>query len=326
MELFLAEDAGGRVVGRVAAIENGRHLEVHRDGTGFFGFFEVATPETAAGVATAHALLDAAEEWLRARGLTRVVGPASPTLHDTAGLLVRGFDRPPAVMMPYNPPAYQGLLLDRGFVRAVTLRAYYGAWKHLDADRLRRGADAVRRRYPGLVLRSADIRRYGEELELVHRLYDSCFAGEWGFVPLTDAEFAQMARSMRPIIDSRLVLFIEARGEPIGFALSLPNVNLALRHVRNGRLTPANAARLAAYLRFGAVSEFRTILLGVAPAWRRRGMDALLILKTIEAGHAAGYHASEMGWVMAHNRPLTNALDTLGGVVDKEYALFERTL
>jgi GNAT superfamily N-acetyltransferase len=325
MELFLAEQAG-RVVGRVAAISNGRHLQVHRDGAGFFGFFEVGAPTMPAGAGVARALLHEAAAWLRERGLERMVGPVSPTLHDTSGVLVRGFDRPPAVMMPHNPEGYEALLLDSGFERLVTLLAFYGAWRHLDVERLRRGTAAVRRRYPDLRVRPADTRRYDAELGLVHRLYDQCFAEEWGFVPLTGAEFAQMGRSMRPIIDSRLVLFAEAGGVPVGFALSLPDVNRALRHVRSGRLSPANAFGLAARLRFGGLPEFRTILLGVAPEWRRRGVDALLVLETVEAGRAAGYVAAELGWVMAHNRPLINALQSLGAVVDKEYAIFERRL
>lgn len=317
-ELFLAERAG-ETVGRVAAVVNGRHLDRFADGAGFFGFFECADDAEAAGQ-----LLGAAADWLRARGLTRVYGPTNPSLHDTAGVLTAGFDRRPAVMMPYNPPYYAALLEGRGFREAVGLGAYHAAWKHLDRDRLRRGAALVHGRYPGLAFRPADAARWDAEARLIQDLYARVFADTWGFVPLSDREFARMAREMRTILDPGLVLILEDGGVPVGFSLGLPDVNPLLQANRGGRLTGLPRVLLRA--RLSPPTEFRVLLLGVVPERRGRGLDALLALETIERGREAGYGAAELGWVMDTNGPLLRALRHFGAVEDKRYALYEKAL
>lgn len=317
-ELFVAERAG-KVVGRIAAIVNGRHLDRFADGAGFFGFFECADDAEAAG----H-LLDAACAWLRQRGLTRVWGPTNPSLHDTAGVLTAGFDRRPAVMMPYNPPYYAELLEGHGFQPTVGLGAYHAAWKHLDRDRLQRGAALVHRRYPGLTFRPADAARWEAEARLIEDLYARVFADTWGFVPLSPREFARMAREMRKILDPDLVLILEDNGVPVGFSLGLPDVNPLLQPNRSGRLSGLPGVLLRA--RFGTPTEFRVLLLGVVPERRGRGLDALLALETIERGRAKGYSAAELGWVMNTNGPLLRALRHFGAVEDKRYALYEKDL
>jgi GNAT superfamily N-acetyltransferase len=321
MALFLAEDARGAAVGRVAAIVNGRHLATHADGTGFVGFFECPDAPLVAA-----ALLGQACDWLHAQGLTRALGPVSPTLNDVSGCLVDGFDRPPSIMMPWNPPHHEALYLGAGFRRATTQWAYHGAWKHLDRARLARGVALVERRHPELRVRTAELRRFDAEIAVLRDLYTRCFAGTWGFVPPTEAEFAQMARAMRPVIDPRIVFILEQAGRPVGFSLSLPNVNQLLAGVRDGRLFPLGIIRLLLGGWLGAISEFRTLLLGIVPELRRLGLDALLVHATIEDGRRAGYAAGELGWVADDNTPMRNLLARLGAVVDKQYALFEKPL
>lgn len=317
-ELFVAERAG-EMVGRIAAIVNGRHLARFDDGAGFFGFFECADDAEAAG-----RLLDAAADRLRVRGLTRIWGPVNPSLHDTSGVLTDGFDRRPAVMMPYNPPYYAALLEGHGFRPTVGLGAYHAAWRHLDRDRLRRGAALVHRRYPRLTFRPADGARWDDESRLIQDLYTRVFAGTWGFVPLSDREFARMAREMRTILDPDLIQILEDDGVPVGFSLGLPDVNPLLQANRNGRLTGLPGILLRA--RYAPPTEFRVLLLGVVPERRGRGLDALLALETIERAREKGYNAAELSWVMDTNGPLRRAMEHFGAVVDKRYALFEKAL
>lgn len=321
IEPFLAEDEGGRVVGRVAAIVNGAHLKRHGDGAGFFGFFEcVERYEVAA------ALLDAAAGRLRAQGLSVMRGPANPSINECSGLLAGGFDRTPATLMPYNPPYYEDFLLRSGFERKMTMWAYYAAWKHLNAERLRRGAELVRRRMPGLRVRPPDMRRFAEEARVMCAIYNRAFDAGWGHVPLSEEEFLQMAKDMRPVLDPNLVFFLEDEGRPVGFSLSLPDVNALLRHLPDGRLLPFGFLKLLARARFAGNRECRTAVLALLPEYQRRGLDSLLVLSTIEAVRRHGYVGGELSWVMDDNAVLKNALRRLGAVVDKEYAWFERPL
>src|SRR5690606_34324215 len=232
IELFLAEDGRGQVVGRVAAIVNGMHLAKYDDDVGFFGFFE-----TIEDYPVAEALLDAATGWLRDGGLRAVRGPVNPTINDVAGLLVEGFDRPPSILMPYNNPYYEDFLLRYGFERAMTMFAYYVHDAYLDADRLERGAALVRRRHPNLRVRTLDMSRYMDEALLAHEIYNEAWSGNWGSVPMTDAEFRHLANDLKQIIEPDLVVFVEVqdeagRWEPVAFSVSIPNLNQAIRHLK----------------------------------------------------------------------------------------------
>ena len=320
-QLFLAEDAAGTAVGRIAAIVNGMHLRKYDDGAGFFGFYEAPDDEAAAA-----ALLGAAAEWLRGQGLRSLRGPANPTLNDVAGLLVEGFDTEPSILMPYNKPYYEAQLRAYGFERVMTMYAYYVHEKYLDARKLERGAELVRRRNPGLRLRTLDMGRFMEEARVVMDIYNEAWSENWGHVPMTEREFEHLAADLKQVIEPDLVYLLELDGEPVAFSVTIPNLNQALKHVRGGRLFPLGLPTLLAYAKLGAVYETRMPLMGVRKAHHGKGFDAVLILETIQRGRRMGYDACEMSWVLETNKPLLNALDHLGAVRDKTYALFETAL
>ncbi len=316
---FLATDEEGRVTGRMAAIVNGMHLDKYDDAHGFFGFFECVEDES-----VAHALFDAAAEWLRLLGMKGMRGPASPSLNDTAGLLVDGFDREPSILMPYNPPYYEGFIESWGFERAMTMWAYYLHKKYVKIDKLRRGSKIVMRRNPGLTLRSLDMDRFDEEARAIREVYNDAWSDNWGHVPMTEAEFEHLTDDMRQIIDPKIIFLLEDAGEPVAFSISIPNLNLAMRHIPNGRLLPLGLPKILAYSTFGGIYEVRMPLMGVRKEYQGRGLHAPLVLATIDAGPAIGYDACEMSWVLDTNTVLKNALVDMGGVTDKEYALYER--
>lgn len=321
VELFVAEDNGGKVVGRIAAIRNGMHLKKYDDNVGFFGFFE-AVDDTAVFAA----LMDCAAGWLRARGLTAMRGPTNPSLNDTSGLLVEGFDRDPSILMAYNKPYYEAYLLRYGFERAMTMFAYYVHKKYVDVEKLERGAAIVRRRNPNLKLRTMDMSRFMEEAMIAKDVYNEAWSENWGHVPMTDHEFEHLAKDLKQVIEPDLVYFLELDAEVVAFSVTIPNLNQALKHVRNGRLLPMGLPTLLARAKLGGVYETRMPLMGVRKAYHGRGFDALMVLETIKRGMAKGYDSCEMSWVLESNKRLTNALDKMGAIVDKTYALFEKQL
>lgn len=319
-QLFLAE-RGGEVVGRIAAIVNGMHLEKYADGNGFFGFFE-----TIEDYSVAEALLGAAMDWLREQGLTGVRGPTNPSMNDTAGLLVEGFDREPSILMPYNPPYYLDFLQRYGFERAMTMWAYYVHEAYVNKEKLRRGAEIVFRRNPGLTLRTLDTSRFMEDAKHAMRIYNAAWSQNWGHVAMTEHEFEHLAKDLKQIVEPDLVYFLELDGEPVAFSVTIPNLNQALKRIPSGRLFPLGLPKLLAYAKMGAIYEVRMPLMGVLPEYRGRGFDAPLIDQTIRTGIAKGYDACEMSWVLDVNAPLVNALDKLGAVRDKEYAMMEMAI
>lgn len=318
MQLFLALDINGRVAGRIAGIINGMHLKTHADNAGFFGFFE-----TQEHFEIAEALLDAAASWLREQGMRIIRGPANPSLNDTSGLLVDGFDRVPSIMMAYNPPYYEDYLHRWGFSRVMTLWAYYIHRKHVAIERLRRGAAIVRRRNPGLSLRTLDMSRFDEEVTTIREIFNEAWSDNWGFVPATDHEFSHLANAMKQIVDPRMCFFVEMDGKPVGFTVTLPDINPALQRLPNGRLFPFGLAKLLILTKFAKVRELRMPLMGIRKAYHGRALDVLPVLETIEKCTDYGYYASETSWVLDDNHVMKNLLDSIHAVVDKEYAILE---
>ena len=319
LQMFLAEDPSGNIVGRIAGIVNGMHLKKYNDGNGFFGFFECEERyETAA------ALFDAAAAWLCEQRLTGMRGPANPTLNDIAGLLVNGFDRSPAILMPYNPSYYEDYLLQYGFDRAMTMWAYYVHQKFSDMKRLRRGAEIVKRRTPGLKLRTLDMSRFKEEARVILDIYNEAWSDNWGFVPITDAEFNRLATDLKQIVDPNMVFILEKDGEPVAFSLSLPDINPALKLLPKGRLLPFGLLKLLASTKLGGVHEVRMPLMGARKAYQGRALDVIPVLATMERGPGHGYFGCETSWVLDTNDVLKNLILSIGATVDKEYALFEK--
>lgn len=318
IQSFLAFDSEGEVVGRISAIVNGMHLKKYNDATGFFGFFESIDNKV-----VANALLDRAAEWLRAKGLRAMRGPTNPSMNDVAGLLVDGFDRSPFIMMPYNHRYYHQLLTDYGFERVMTMWAYYIHYMYAKPERLVKGAELMRRRNPSLKMRNIDMSRFDEEAKIILDIYNDAWSDNWGHVEMLESEFKHLAKEMKQIVDPNIIYVVEDDGVPVAFSISLPNLNLALKKVKNGRLFPTGLVKLLAHTTFGDVNECRTLLMGVRKSHRGKGIDVIMNDAIVKDGPLHGYPASEMSWVLDSNRALTNALDSLGGVKDKEYGMFE---
>ncbi|MBT8399252.1 MAG: hypothetical protein KJO98_02150 [Rhodothermia bacterium] len=318
---FLAEDEQGATLGRIAGIINGMHLQKYGDSVGFFGFFEAVND-----FEVAEALIRAAEGWLLEQEMTAVRGPVNPSLNDVAGLLVSGFEKKPFVMMPYNMDYYPDFFQRLGYERAMTMWAYFLHRKHGKFEKLWRGRDLILRRYPNLTVRTIDMSRFDVEAQAILDIYNEAWSENWGHVPMTDAEFAKIAKEMKQIVEPELVIIVEDEGEPIAFALSLPNINQALQHVSDGRLFPSGILQLLLRMKFGGVTTVRTMLMGVRKGYRGRGLDSVLVACTVENSYGLGYSAGELSWVLDSNEVLLNHLESIGAVKDKEYVMLEKQL
>lgn len=312
VRLFLAR-RDGVAVGRVAGIINRLHLERWKDRAGFFGFFE-AVPDDA--VATA--LLDGVTRWLGSRGLTAVRGPVNPSIHDECGLLVEGFDRPPCLLMPYNPPYYAALLEGAGLRAIRDLVSYVVEVRRLLPGRAEHVARAAEER--GIRVRRLDPRRLAAEAEVIRTLYNAAWAGNWGAVPMTAEEASELAARLRPVLVPELALIAERGGRPVGFTLCLPDYNPALRLLR-GRVTPWGLARFL--WRRRRLEGVRLMALGVVPEARRQGVDALLFRETLAAVRRRGYRWVEAGWILEENAVTRRAAERWGGRVVKRYRFYE---
>ncbi len=314
-ELILAR-RDGRVVGRIAAIDDRLHREVHGDRVGFFGFFDCIDDH-----AVARALLAAAARWLKGRGLDAQRGPVNPSINDEVGILVDGFETPSVIMMPHNPRYYPGLLEAAGFRKAKDLLAFQSTGTALP-ERLIAATDLVRKRYR-VSCRPIDMRRFDEEVVRVKKLYNAGWERNWGYVPLTEREIDLLASQLKPIVVPELVVFAEREGEPIGFAVAIPDLNVALRKNPSGRLFPGILRVLWASRH---ITRIRVLLLGVLGDWRNKAVDALMYRQIWEQGRKKGYDWAEGSWILEDNQPMINGLTRMGFAPYKTYRIYERSI
>jgi len=314
-EYFLAE-RDGKVVGRIAAIENDAHNEFHDERIGFFGFFESTNDQD---VATG--LLDAASDWLRPRSLTTVRGPTSLSTNDECGLLVDGFDTPPTILTPYTPEYYIDLVEGAGFTKAKDLYQYHSVDNRLPECLVKRVQRVAERQ--NITLRHLDKKRFDEEIELIKSVYNSAWEKNWGFVPMTDAEIDHMAKDMKPVVVPELVVFVEKDGAVIGFAAALPDLNVALKTNPSGRLFPGILKILWAARK---VTRIRILLLGLKKEYQRTGADVLMYHWIWEKGYELGHRWAEAGWILEDNTPMNNGMQRLGFEHYKTLRLYDRPL
>lgn len=316
IEMFLAEREG-KLLGRIAAIVNDNHIKEHNEKVGFFGFFESIDDQ-----AVANALFDAARGWLKSKGMEAMRGPVSPSVNDEYGLLVEGFEVPPYVLMSYNPPYYAGLIENYGIKKIKDLYAFEVDSKKVFTEKLKRVSEIVKKR-EGLVFRSLNMKDFPNEVRKIHDLYSRGWSRNWGEVPLTDDEFDYMAKDMKPIVNPDLVVIAEAKGKPVGFGLSLPNLNQVLIHNRKGRLIPGLLRLLLLKKKIDGV---RIIILGVVPEYLNTGIGGVLFYETGVRCVAHGYPHGEASWVLEDNVRMTRGAELLQGEKTKTYRLFQMAI
>lgn len=309
---FLARRQGVPV-GRIAAIWNRTHCETHGEPVGFFGFFECVEDGDVAG-----ALLHVARDWLRGRGLRRVRGPVNFSTNDECGLLVEGYGRPPVLMMPYNPPYYAGLLEGAGLTRVKDLFAYLVEIPAGLPERVLHGAAAAEGR--GARIRPVEMRRFGEELEVIRSIYNEAWSQNWGFVPLTAEEMAFTGRRLRQLVVPELALIADLGGGPAAFMLVLPDYNQALKDL-DGRLFPLGWLRFLVARR--RIDGGRLMVFGTRAAHRRKGLDALLYREALRGLNRLRYSWCEISWVLEDNLLIDAAVSRWGGRRYKTYRIYE---
>lgn len=319
---FWIASRGDRDVGRISAQIDALAPVDPKGPAGHFGLIAAEDdPEVFA------ALFKAAEDWLMARGRTRALGPFNLSVNEEVGLLVDGFDTPPMVMMGHDP-AYAGARVEeQGYAKAKDVYAYIARM----ADDI---PEAVLRRVrrgpaPGVTLRMLDMSRYDAEVASLTEILNDAWSGNWGFTPTTEAETAQLAKALRPIIDRRMVWFAEIDGDVAGFVALLPNVNEAIADL-NGRLLPFGWAKLLWRLKVARVKSVRVPLMGVKRKYAGGMKGQLLPFQLIDAGatqaRALGYENYEFSWVLEDNTPMNRIAESIGARIYKTYRIYEKDL
>jgi GNAT superfamily N-acetyltransferase len=318
IEHFLARDDTGRVVGRVASTIHPAYVERHGP-KAFFGFFEsVREPQVAA------LLLAAVERWAWDRGMEAVAGPVGYTTTQDVGLLIEGFDVAPALMQPHNPAYYGDLIENCGYKRIFEMSSY--TWTRaahglLLDDLIARGDEILRRQR--VTVRDADMRRFDTELEIIRRLYNIAFTHHPHWVPISRPVFITKAKELKPFIDPGLIRIVEKHGEPLAFALMLPNLNEVLaRH--NGRRTPRML--VSGFFEAPRIRSAVVVMIGARPDIVGLGLGRVLTGEIIRVAAGGRYDTIHTTWVHERNTETQALVHRLHSAPTRRYAVMEKML
>lgn len=317
-EFFLAR-RGDKVVGRISAHIDENFNKFQENDWGLFGWFECVDDADVAS-----ALYDAAGAWLKERGRDRMVGPFSYTTNDECGVLIDGFEIPPAILEPWNYEYYPQLFDGAGFEKAMDLFMY--KMELADKDKVRPAVYTAASRVDesSYKFKRFSRRTLNADVDRFLDIYNESWEKNWGFVPLTEKEVRHYAKTLLPVLDKNWAfVMIGPDDDNAGAALTLPDYNQVLKHL-GGRLLPFGWAKFLWYRR--KIDRVRVFALGVKPRYRTTGIAAKLYIEHLDAAERTGVTGGTMGWILENNRPMNKSIEALGGTVIKRFRLYERML
>ncbi|MDX6650135.1 MAG: hypothetical protein QOJ97_2086 [Solirubrobacteraceae bacterium] len=317
VQLFLAR-RGDRVVGRISAHIDRALNDFHANDWGLFGFLETEDdPEVA------EALFAAAQEWLRARGRDRMVGPMDFTMNEESGVLVDGFERDPMIKQPWHPPYYQRLCeQDLGLDKVVDLYMW-----ELDMDDRDKVLPVIfelaekAQSEHGISLRRMSRRHLRRDVEVFGEIWNDAWKRNWGFVPYSKKDLDYYAQELQLVFSRDWFMVAEQAGEPVGVAITVPDVNRVLR-VMNGRLLPLGWWRWLRKRRY--IDRLRVGFLGVKREFQHTGVAALFYVEHFDTARERGPRGGEMGWILENNVPMNRGMEAMGGRIVKRFRVYER--
>jgi hypothetical protein len=315
--LFLAQ-RGSQAVGRIAGIIDHRYNEFHGEQMGIWGFFECADDPAAAA-----ALFSAVETWTRRKGMAFVRGPLNPSTNYEVGLLVEGFEYPPALMMTYNPPYYSGLVESCGFVKEKDLIAFLIDGDYRLPEWMDRLAGRIARK-DGIHIRPFRPKEEDAEFARIKEIYNDSWSANWGFVPLSDGEMRGIQKSVMTFADPDLAFFIYYKDEPAAVCVIFPDINPLLKRL-NGRIGLPGLLKVLLYRR--EIIGLRCLMFGIKDKYRQLGIPMLAFHHIFEVVRQKDkYRSLEMGWTLEDNEAINTLAVEAGARPYKRYRIFGKSL
>jgi hypothetical protein len=331
-QLFLAERAG-KVVGRISASIDHMWTPMPADkgggaDSGNWGYLD------AEDKAVADLLIAAAEDWLRGKGVKRSIGPISMSIWEEPGLLIKGHDHPPTVMMGYDDARYEAWVESWGYKKVKDLHTW-------DLDITKEFPPLIGRivaaseKNPRIRVRKVNKKKFNEEAAVILGILNDAWSDNWGYVPFTESEIAFAGKKMKPIIFNDLVMVAEYDGEPVAFMMAWPDLN-EMQADLNGELFPFGFIKLLWRLNGGFTGKpktrtIRVPLMGVVKKLQSSRMASQLAFQMIEyiRREAVAHYGNvrgELGWVLEDNQGMNAIADAIESKINKTYRIYEKAL
>jgi len=307
-------------VGRCNAFINHNYNRHWQENTGFFGQFEsIDSPDIA------RALIQAAADWVKARGMNQLRGPQPlPVNEATPGLMTQGFDSRPVIYYHYNKPYYENLLLATGLQPVKKVLSWEAPVSDPVDEKLQRVTEKVIERF-NIKIETWEQRPLSIRRQEMFEIYNDAWSDNFGFVPFTQEEFFAIVNDMQLVMDKGLFMFIYVHDEPAAFFGGIPNVFEKLAPVCGSRHLELLRAIKLLYAR-NHVKGFRLGYLGVKKKFRRLGLDGVMIWLQKNYSHKHGYEYCDMGWVLEDNVMTHRLVELVNAKPSKVYTIFQKPL
>lgn len=311
----------GQPVGRISAQIDSLHRERYGADSGHFGLLECIDDSEVFA-----ALILNAEAWLASRQTRHVSGPFNLSINQECGILVDGFDTPPVIMMPHSPRWYGRLLEEQGYLPAKDLLAYK---VRVDFEIPRVMQVLINRFASKITLRTLQRNNFDEEMETLRDIFNDAWSDNWGFIPFTREEFAELGTSLRLLLPDEFIQIAEVDGKAAAFMVGLPNLNEVLIEL-NGSLFPFGWLKMIRKIRNHEIKTGRIPLMGVRKQFHNTPLGLALACLVIDAprqaGIARGIKEVEMSWILEDNVAMRSILDSIGSEQYKRYRIYGKTL
>jgi hypothetical protein len=248
-------------------------------------------------------------------------GPMNFSTNDDCGFLIEGFENPPLLMTPYNPPYYRDLMEDAGMVKAKDLFAFIYVVCERLPEKIYRVASIAEKR--GITVRRINKKRLFSEMMLFKDIYNSAWHRNWGFIPLNDEVLAYTVRSLKSLVREDLMVIAESKGMPVGFLGMIPDYNVVLRAMR-GKLNIPGLIKALYYSH--RITDLRLLLLGIREEYRNKGVDALMFREGFKGVRAGNYKRVEFSWILEDNIPVIRMAEMIEGQLYKKYRIYEKKI
>ena len=306
----------GRPVGRAMGIINHRFNEHRNEKTARFGYLDIYEDKE-----TLHAILSFIEDWARAKGMTKIVGPYGFSDQDPEGFLIEGFEHRATIATYYNFEWMPKFLEDEGYAKD-------NDWFVYKLDVPKELPEFYKKIYERAMKRGTyEIIEFRKRKELkpwirpILSLMNECYmAGNiYGFAPLEEEEMDDLAKRYLPVVDPRFVKAVKKDGEAVAFIIAMPDMTEGIRKAR-GRLLPFGFIHV---LRAAKKTKQLDLLLGaVKEQYRGQGLDVLMGVKTLMSAHEAGYEMMDTHHEMEANVKVRAEMERMGGIIYKRYRAF----
>ncbi len=317
MELGLfVVSKSGEDVGRCATIINKKFQVQKQTGAGFIGFFAAAEgceQEVAE-------MIRQAENWLKERGVTKVIAPANGGAPNAMGFMVTGFNEDPMFPFPWNPPYY------KGYIESLNFQPTYPMW-YYEVDFTSEKYRAAKSRYANYdaaVIRPVSKKNWDKDIEIVADMLNETFVHEWEFAKLSHAEMKEFMGPMKDALAPQQILIAEVDGKPAGFCFAVPDLTPLFRTF-NGKIGLIAIFKLIT----GAAKKFKRagiLGIGVTDTYKGKGLAKAIAMKMYDYHESLGLKSSLYFPVNESNKDSRGFAESIGGKGRLMYQVYDKVL